>query len=1177
MSTNLSKEEEYAIRKDIKRAMEIGDGSGELAARKKLMDFDSGANYNARALIGSAATMDDKIATARKFYPDAKRYGDDNIVFTNPKTNRKTLVNPEGLDWGDIPGASREISQVAGGLLGSAAGVLGGPWGMAVGGALGSQIAGQGSDAINRMMGTVETRGLPRIAAEGAVETALETVVGKIGEGLPLFLRQTKEKIGDVLLRSGVSERGAAQTLADLQASGIPLEGAAGTVGSSSKAIRNIEKALSNMPGSSGVMDAAAAKTLGGAEEAHRKLAASFGRVMTPEGAGTVIKEGMHGAAGRFKATRTRLDDEVSRLLPEGEPIIPPEKVDHPPSPVVDADLVPPVAPTGELVHAPRTEQIIVGSPIVVGQTQAPGGKIFKAFDESGGSIDGQFTVVDADKLVTSNFPEYPPSLQPRDRTRAASDFVVGKISKRLNPALLGDSPLVSQGAPIIGTDGIVESGNGRIMAIRKAYQAGNADEYRKYLSESAPSFGIAPESITGMAKPVLVRVRTTPLDDSARQEFTQRANQSSIAAFSPAENAAKDAGHVPSMEGLAIENPQDLLLLKNSDFVRAFFKKAVSDAEIGSVMDSKGRLSSAGFNRLKAAIYSKAYGVGDGSVISRLSESLDDNIKNVTAGMLTAAPKIASMVQKIERGDLHSLGISSEIAEAAEELSRLRGRGLTVAENAKQGELFGGKKDPVVQELLEVFERFGGGHKKIGEFLSRYVDQVELVGSPKQGNLFDDAPVLDKLDLISTVNKQMEREYGPQTIVPVAKKTDSVVGPSTKKIVDVVGDHPQKPATDMKGKSDKKASSRLTKDQEDKVKSYLPELLRLRDSLKARHEKAPLSLAFLGRARNEVEKILVDAVNGKMDIVSFRLIRTKVGNQTQFGQLYTGPLQKTGHDTYHAIRVDLVDIATKMSPEAGAALRNHDKYVTAYNKVREPVINDIIKKETGEQVWNYAKGISKDGGSRLRAIRKNLLPAEWDIVAATTLHRMGLGLPGSQNVAGDAFRHSTFFSNWSKLSPEAKTALFSGTRYNEMVEPLNRLVRVSASLKELDTAINSSNTATAATWIQLLQSPKNLLRVVSSSSVAGAAFFAPAALTVAGAVLGIAGPYLTAKVWTNPEFVKWLASGGQMRRVVTDSDFKRMMLGGAARLRTLSGDDDERQAFQMMHKILTSDNNEEK
>lgn len=89
------------------------------------------------------------------------------------------------------------------------------------------------------------------------------------------------------------------------------------------------------------------------------------------------------------------------------------------------------------------------------------------------------YAVVDVGGLIASNDtnmnvnPEYPQELQPRDRTRSASVNQVSDMARTLNPARLGESADVQSGSPIVGSDFVVESGNGRVLAIAQAMQQG--------------------------------------------------------------------------------------------------------------------------------------------------------------------------------------------------------------------------------------------------------------------------------------------------------------------------------------------------------------------------------------------------------------------------------------------------------------------------------------------------------------------------------------------------------------------------------------------------------------------------------------------------------------------------------------------------------------------------------
>ena len=68
----------------------------------------------------------------------------------------------------------------------------------------------------------------------------------------------------------------------------------------------------------------------------------------------------------------------------------------------------------------------------------------------------------------------------------------------KLEPDFLGESPKASEGAPIIGKDGIVESGNARVIALKRIYEQGhkNADKYKAWLAENADKFGLSKADI---------------------------------------------------------------------------------------------------------------------------------------------------------------------------------------------------------------------------------------------------------------------------------------------------------------------------------------------------------------------------------------------------------------------------------------------------------------------------------------------------------------------------------------------------------------------------------------------------------------------------------------------------------------------------------------------------------
>ena len=100
--------------------------------------------------------------------------------------------------------------------------------------------------------------------------------------------------------------------------------------------------------------------------------------------------------------------------------------------------------------------------------------------------------MVEASRLIVSHDasgkpnPRFPQELQPRDRERETSQAWVQKIAANLDTDSLGRTSRADSGAPIVGPDAVVESGNGRTMAIKLAYERGTAEEYRAFLIADA-------------------------------------------------------------------------------------------------------------------------------------------------------------------------------------------------------------------------------------------------------------------------------------------------------------------------------------------------------------------------------------------------------------------------------------------------------------------------------------------------------------------------------------------------------------------------------------------------------------------------------------------------------------------------------------------------------------------
>lgn len=128
-----------------------------------------------------------------------------------------------------------------------------------------------------------------------------------------------------------------------------------------------------------------------------------------------------------------------------------------------------------------------------------------------------RYALIEADTLKASHdtdlrsMPENPFGRQ--DAPRADQEAAVQSIVKGFDPERLGAALDDAEGAPIVASDGIVEAGQRRAVAVQRIFQANGlkAENYRQFIRDNADRFGLVPEQVDTLKKPVLVRVPDEP------------------------------------------------------------------------------------------------------------------------------------------------------------------------------------------------------------------------------------------------------------------------------------------------------------------------------------------------------------------------------------------------------------------------------------------------------------------------------------------------------------------------------------------------------------------------------------------------------------------------------------------------------------------------------------------
>lgn len=300
---------------------------------------------------------------------------------------------------------------------------------------------------------------------------------------------------------------------------------------------------------------------------------------------------------------------------------------------------------------------------------------------------------------------------------------------------------------------------------------------------------------------------------------------------------------------------------------------------------------------------------------------------------------------------------------------------------------------------------------------------------------------------------------------------------------------------------------------------------------------KAPQSRGSVySKAVKTMQAMLSDAENG-IDFETLRAIRTDIGRDLQ-DPLTSGATSSQNaamKRVYAALTTDMQKAAEAAGPAAKKAIGRADTYKRAYETTAAKTLNKIMKFDAEEKAYKFAIAASKDGGSSLSKLRKLFTDDEWGDVSATVLSQLGENVDGSFSV-------NRFVTNYEKLAPEAKDALFRGGRYKDAADALDGFVDIMGMLKDAGRYQNTSNTAGA------IQTNLIVTQLMGASMGAAGGFLTGEQTGlggVPGAIGGLIAPRVAARLITNKAFVKWLAQPVSEGAQEASAHFARLIIIG--------------------------------
>lgn len=375
--------------------------------------------------------------------------------------------------------------------------------------------------------------------------------------------------------------------------------------------------------------------------------------------------------------------------------------------------------------------------------------------------------------------------LQNRDRsTRAASDEQVAAIASRLDPAMLMPGPFADRGAPVIGPDAVIESGNGRVRALARVADQDPAT-FQAYVEQIRAAGFDVPE---GMARPVLVAQRTEDWDMPTRRDWVTGNNSAAAARLSRAEQALTDADYLTPAAFDAFT--PGARLADQGEFLRRVIGQ-MPLGERGMMYNADGSPSAEGLMRIRDALFGRAFPAQD--IVRLAVESENRSVRALVEMLADIAPDWAMLRNLTDAGYVRpEFDITDELMTVVRAIADARiadrdGQSVVAAvrDALGQGDMFAANpRDPaLIEALVDVFYRGdrARGAEASGAILRRYAAEAMARGRPDDLDLLADTPPTPAEALAAAVRGHERKD--PMPAAPARPTPEPVATPDVQAI----------------------------------------------------------------------------------------------------------------------------------------------------------------------------------------------------------------------------------------------------------------------------------------------------------------------------------------------------------------------------------------------------------
>ncbi|RZZ85691.1 hypothetical protein [Pseudoxanthomonas winnipegensis] len=307
----------------------------------------------------------------------------------------------------------------------------------------------------------------------------------------------------------------------------------------------------------------------------------------------------------------------------------------------------------------------------------------------------------------------------------------------------------------------------------------------------------------------------------------------------------------------------------------------------------------------------------------------------------------------------------------------------------------------------------------------------------------------------------------------------------------------------------------------------YSPSVQRAEEGASAAAEATGIARDRVSQAQ-QLESTINDlrhaaeASGGKLPYEAVQKLRTLVGRELESNSLVSDVPRSKWKAVYGALTKDMESAAS--TPEAKQALSRANAYYASRVK-RLDDISHVIEKNGGpEKVFAAATSGVKDGATTLRQVMRSLPEDSQRELSSAFLRRMGRATPGQQDAEGAVFSMDRFLTNWNAVSPEAKSTLFG--RYGSGFSKDMDKIAAAADAVKSGSKVFANPSGTARKEFLIGQTAGTL---ATAGTAAATGNVGMAALALMGSATSAALANASARLVTNPRYVKWLSRATEM------------------------------------------------